>query len=257
MGPKVDLKIDIPAADSKKDETTDVLPKLPRITSKLYWGCSETIPAGQPLVSSSSEIPESANNANNGKKEDENTEPDKSYAYWPGTGSKSIPDGASAAGKYKLNTNYCGETEVTLSPEQDFLPPIKLIEPAKADLNKAIRLKWKEVKNARGYLLMAYGGNEKESITWTSSADPNAPASIQYRAISEKQMADYIKKGIILPPNTTTCVIPEGIFKNSDSVMLSFTAFGADSIQDKDGIQTQVVVRSNASILLGGMDIEE
>lgn len=61
-----------------------------------------------------------------------------------------------------------------------------------------------------------------------------------------------------LPADATYCYVPAGIFKGMDSPMLSIVAVGKDKIQTRDGIETQVVVRSIATSMLGagmmGMD---
>jgi hypothetical protein len=131
----------------------------------------------------------------------------------------------------------------------------------KIDLAEPIKLEWKPVPHATGYLLTAFAGNDKNTmVTWTSASDPNA-MDVMNRPLSKKEITKYIEDGILLPPDKTTCRIPAGIFKDVGQPMLMVTAFGTDKAQDKDGITTHVIVRSTATVMLAngmeGMDNAE
>ena len=155
-------------------------------------------------------------------------------------------------GIYNLTTNYCGGTTITFDKQQDFLAPIDLVSPGSdVDLAKTIKIDWKSVPNAVAYLLTAFGGNDKLMVTWTSSFDPNPPMDLAFRAISKEQLDKYLEGCVLIPADKTSCCIPVGIFKEVGNAMLTVTAIGVDKIQTKDGIQTNVVVRSNATAMLG------
>lgn len=254
VGSSVKLEIDLSASGAQEGpaaaKPTDSKPAgTPDVVSKSYWGCGETVLPGQPEVKSAS----TATPAQATKPEAQGSSalPDASSAYWPGFDAKPIESDASAAGKYTLTTNYCGGASVTLDKEQDFLGPIDLIGLDKqADLDKPIKIEWKSVPNALAYLINAYGGNRKESIMWTSSAEPNPAPDIEYSAIARQDLDKLIEKKVVLPANATSCIIPAKIFKGSDSVMLTLIAIGSDKSQEKDGVQTRVVVRSSAGVPL-------
>lgn len=266
LGPKVDLTIDLPrpAKESepikpgKEEQGEKVEFKI-----KTYWGCSETVPPGQPKVIDSKDMTAAMKGNMVKSKEFKATmnrmiaNADGSHAYWPGQKAKPIEKEATAPGSYELTTNYCGGTSIVFDKPQDFLAPIDLISPgSKIDLAKAIRVEWKPVPNALAYHLTAFSGDENELITWTSSLDPNSAPDLVSRALSKTELDTLLKNGVVIPAEKTFCYIPKGIFEATKSPMLMLTAIGADKLQDKDGIATQVVVRSTATAMLGSMGVD-
>jgi len=211
---------------------------------KTYWGSANEIPQGQPRVSMSNEAATAATS---------DKLPGASYAYWSPELAKPLEEDAAASGTYKLTTNYCGGTSVTLEPDQDFLAPIDLVGIAKkADLGKPIKITWKTVPRALAYLVTATGGSALESISWTSSADPDAARGIEDRPLTRAEIASCVEKKVLLAPHTVTCTIPAAVFKGSKSVFVNVTAFGPDKVQVADGVETRVIVRSTAGIPVFG-----
>lgn len=262
LGPKVNLVIDLPG----EEMDIPALPgeegeyETPEFKIKYYWMCAETVPAGQPRVLDTEkmmeETPGMKAQMEKAMKNARDTMEEGSYAYWP-DGENPIKDKSHhAPGAYKLTTNYCGGTDITLDKPQDFLAPIDLTSPGKKiDLTKTIQVEWKAVPNALAYILSAFGSKDKEMIIWTSSGDPNITADYASQLVTPDEVKKLIEKGILLPPTKTSCRIPAGIFKDCQAPMLSVTAIGTDKVQNKDGITTKVTVRSTATVMLaGGMD---
>ncbi|MEN6356001.1 MAG: hypothetical protein ABFD83_02825 [Armatimonadota bacterium] len=266
LGPKVDLQIDLPEKSasetfSTKDEQGG---KSGDMTIKAYWGCGQTIADGQPKILDTKSMGVAAQKM---MKPDKMTasrilDENNTHAYWPHGDFKGIDNEAAAPGEYDLTTNFCGNTTVKLKDSQDFLAAIEITEPGKkgADVANAIPIKWKSVPNAKAYLLMAFASSNSEMVTWTSSSSPDIPMDLQFKAIKKSDLDDYIEKGILLPGDATSCCIPAGIFRGQENPMLTIVAFGADKIQDRDDIVTNVVIRSTACMTLGAamqMDDEE
>ena len=110
----------------------------------------------------------------------------------------------------------------------------------------------------KAFLLTAFASKDNEMVIWTSSSSPDVPMDLQYKAIKKADLDSYIGKGILLPGDATSCCIPAGIFKGMQSPMLMITAFGSDKVQEKSGIETNVIIRSTASMTLGeGMQIDD
>lgn len=218
------------------------------VITRSYWGCGETVQEGQPRVTAPDQKPAAEPGAT-----DRFALPETSLAYWPDLSAKPLAADAAAAGAYALRSDYAGSASVTLAPEQNFLATLQLSGVRnKNDLSKPIKVSWKPVPNAVAYIAEAYGGSPKESIQWTSSADPSASAGITERPITRDEAAKLIETKVLLPANATTCIIPAGIFKGSRSVFLTVTAIGADTVQTKDGVETRVLVRSVVSAPLAG-----
>lgn len=209
-----------------------------KVTSKTYWGSSNAVIWGQPKVEEIIVTPPARDRI-------------ASYAYWPAGNNDEKVAGASArvAGKYTLTTNYCEQAAITLTDAQNYLAPINLLGLSdKIDLEKPIKVKWTPVARAVGYVVTAFGGNAKESITWTSSSKPEVALDITNSPVGKENLDGYIKDKVLLPPYLSVCTIPAGIFKGSASVMITVTAVGTDIIQQGQDIDTQVLVRSIASV---------
>ncbi len=243
IGPKATLKVDLTQPPTESQPPIKADASAVKLMLKSYWGSHKEVPEDQPKVTQIT-----SGLAASGQDSELTDYPRNSYAYWPGFDDKVVGKDSVAPGTYKLTTNYVNGTSVTLGSDQDFLAPIELLGlKKKLDLDKPINIKWKSIPNALGYVLHAFGGNEKATITWTSSARPDNVTAIDLRPVSRKELTQLLKKKRLLPPDATSCTIPAGIFKGSDSVMLTMTALGRDTIQRKDGIETQVIVRSTVS----------
>lgn len=241
-GKSLDLQIDLTPAP--KPSTT---PTESKLSLYEYWGSSREVATSQPKVGRP-------------KSPDSETTPGiptTSFASWPGMDSPAIADAAATPGDYSLKTDYCGSTAFTLTSEQDFLAPVNITSAAsEPDLDKPIVIKWRPVPNAVGYLIKAFGGQGTKTVTWTSAAKPELADGIEYRPIGKDELDKFIQSGVLVPSYAITATIPAGIFKGSPSVMLVMTAFGRDLTQVKDGIDTQVIVRSTASFPLHSTPIK-
>lgn len=238
------VKLQIVPGTTVNASDDEAAPKPPAgFKAMTYWGTGEAIAEGQPKITGADQAPETVTYPNY-----------TTYGQWPGTGpaieGKEITADSHAPGVYNLSS-FCGDTSVEVTPEQDFLAPVELNKfYQQADLEKPIKIEWKAVPNAVGYLLTAYGGNQQASITWTSSAQPNPPTQIEYMPIKEADLKQYLDNKVLLPADTTSVTIPAGVFKGSDSVFLTIVAVGKDRIVEKDDIETQVMVRSTACVPL-------
>lgn len=233
-GKTLSLQID-PAGLSVTEDSAPA-----KATVAEYWGNVREVSSNQPKVGPPKKAAEQAAGI-----------PTRSYASWPTMSSKPLKSDAATPGNYTLTTDYCGSTSITLTDDQAFLAPVTITSAdGEPDLTKAIVVRWRPVANAVGYLLRAFGGRGDQTVTWTSSADPKAAESIEYRPLSKEEADKFTKDGVLLPSYFVSANIPAGIFKDSPSVMLVLTAFGKDLTQVKDGIETQVIVRSTASLPL-------
>lgn len=209
-----------------------------KIVSKTYWGTGEQIPWGQPKRE---EVAVGAEGAR------------LSYAHWPIGYNKEKVAGPTSkpAGKYTLTSNYCGGTSVAVDADQVYLEPINLLGlKGKIDPAKPVVVKWTRVPGAVGYVVNAFGGNQKETIAWTSGSDPAIALEIENTPITKENVESYIQKKIMMPPDTTVCTIPADVFKGTNNAVVIVTAVGADKVHPGDDMDTYVLVRSVASVPL-------
>ena len=135
---------------------------------------------------------------------------------------------ARAAGEYRLITSFVPDLNFNVGTEQQFLPPLQLsLGSPPSDWSKPLRLNWLPVEGARGYRVRAIGRRFK-------STDPKArivlwSATSLARLQSEVPVMDVenaLKKGEILPSDTTNCTIPAGIFKDVGEITFILEAIG-------------------------------
>lgn len=242
VGTSVDLQVDLNGVPKPSQAPADS-----KLSLYQYWGIGRDVAADQPKVGHAKKL--NSETASSG--------PTKTYASWPGMDSPAIADAAVTPGDYALKTDFCGSTAFTLAPDQDFLAPVNITNATgEPDLNKPIVINWRPVPNAVGYLLRAFGGDGAKTVTWTSASQPDLADGLEYRPIAKDELDKLVQSRVLLPSYEISATIPAGIFKGSTSVMLVMTAFGKDTIQSKDGIDTQVVIRSTASFPLHSTPLE-
>ena len=140
-------------------------------------------------------------------------------------------DGAPGNGDYVLNTG-----NLTM-PLPGFLRPIKVTRPASImdiDPAKAIELVWEADTLARGYIVHARGmvmeGQKlKEMILWVST-ESTPPERVREGYEVATTVADDVRHRILLPPGSTRCVIPGGLFGEVNMLMITVTAVGDDYV---------------------------
>lgn len=208
----------VPPADAKGTltvpETLGIGPVIPltiqtqkgmTATKRLYyWGCTATVPKGQPEV------------RDNGWKMKDQWWTVNSTGMADATKMMGLTAESKVPGKYVMETNYTGSMSLTMTDTQQFLPPLKVVEPAgdKADTSQAIPVKWEKVPGAGGYLVMAVGKNDKgEDVTWESA----------YNAVIWQRMGvtKALEKGLLKGPDSLSCTIPAGIFKGQVSIIVT------------------------------------
>jgi hypothetical protein len=216
--------------------TSDAIPEAAKIIN--YWGSGTAISDGQPLLGMTK-----------GVTLELQALPKGSRAYWPDLSRRNPPEPKSAAGKYKLYTNYCGNAFFTIPPTQDFLPPVDLTDiPANPNLGQPIKLSWQPVPGAVAYFIIAQGGNANESITWSSSTTSDYPDGLDVQALNPAEMDAMIKRGVLMSDKQTACNIPAGVFNGSSTVIITMLALGRDRIENIGGIEVRILRRSLLSI---------
>lgn len=166
-----------------------------------------------------------------------------------------LPDNVVGSGDYTLNTG--GQATMT-----GYLAPLKVTMPANVDPSAGILVKWESVPNARGYLLSATGmemtGGEGQATKMTTtswfSTLVKPPLRIRSGYQQETTIADDLKNGILLPADTTSCLIPAGIFDDVMFLNLRLEAVGNDFYSKERNITTFGTIRSQwQSMLMLGM----
>ncbi len=99
-------------------------------------------------------------------------------------------------------------------------------DPVRKTAGGAYAVKWKLVPTATGYFATAtgQGENQNDMVTWSSS-EVQEMGQVLMDYIAPAEVARLIREKVVMPPQTTECTVPAGIFK-SDASMLNFIAYG-------------------------------
>lgn len=198
----------------------------PRGRMLIYWGCGETLRAGQPVVIDFAGLAEGKSPPNLVSRRialPAGPAPGRSRTYgdWPNAEQpRPVPADASLRGEHLVKGNYSPEIRFLL--ERDFLARVELT----ANGN---RLRWNEIAGATGYFATLMGAqNENEIVFWSSSeVQEMGGALMDYLPPSE--VARLLREKVVLPPQVVECTVPGEVVKKAGTPMLSFIAYGEEA----------------------------
>ncbi|HEY3417404.1 MAG TPA: hypothetical protein VGM23_11025 [Armatimonadota bacterium] len=262
LGPLLNLDLYRPTAESGEVDKNFDPDNTPNFTIKLYWGSSATVKAGQPIIirwtdmseAQKAEMREEARRAQ--QKGSYFYKPNWTTGYWPTEKQKgAIPQGAALPGKYALTTNYTGNVTLDVPAGVNFLAPITLNAPklsAKIPLDKAIDFQWTPVPGVLGSYARIFGMiGQNTLIIWVSSESrPELAEDWDYM-----QMADVranVQKNIFMAPNRGEVIVPAGIFKDCDAVMMNMVGYGPGAALDQAQPLPRMQTKTTLQVMLGG-----
>jgi len=242
----------------------------PKGKISIYWGCGETVRAGQPrtLDVATASMEDYAKFFVMRGKTNKGARWQPGNPAWPNKiDDRKVPDTASLIGQHQfVGSGIPDSFKVNLGAPQDLMPAIELQQTKKEG---AVALQWKSIPHARGYFLSVMGGqatsgDNGEMIVWASSELPDFGFGLMdYQ--SNQDIDKWIKEQVILPANATQCAVPKGIFGENGAGMLRMIAYGSDAyfaypprpedpkIAWEPEWQTKVRVKSIYGSMLGGM----
>lgn len=260
LGPTLPLEILRPA-ERRRQNLNVPEPPGGRVDMEIrhYWGCAETVPAGQPRVMRIAEASpaQRALYERLQRRQAALERPDWTEAVWPNQrneGPPAIAPDASIRGDHTLRTNYAGEARFTVTPPVDFLEPVTFTSPdarRPIDLKRAIPLAWRRVANALGYQLLAVGMRGRNTLILWTAAPPEQHLAIQEEFPETAVVREAVAKGALLRPETTACSVPAGIFDGCEPVMVLLTAFGPGQAFEGSGPAVRVQTRSLGQLTIG------
>jgi hypothetical protein len=235
LAPTLQLKV-LPQAKpvpEKYDDSVDEAPEQPKGTIKLYWGCGAAIRPGQPKVVDfqTGTVGQMAEIFKGRRATQRGTHSAPGRPVWPNlTDKRLLPAGASLVGAHAFSGEGVPESfKFNLPQAQDIMPPIALKQ---AQADGVTQLTWQALPTARAYFIAAMGGKGDESggaemTIWTSSELPDSGFGlVEYQ--TNKSVDQWLKDKVLLPPTTTRCDIPKGIFGEGTGGMLRMIAYGTE-----------------------------
>ena len=232
------LPLVIPLREKARKEEYEKAPEerveKPKARMLIYWGCSETVGKGQPRVIDTEKMgPAEFGKALTGHMPSPQYPPSPRsgmiYAEWPNKESSiEVPKDSSLQGSQFVHGNYLPDIKFSIDQMHDFMAPVKFTS-VKGELTESIRFSWKDIPTAIGYFATAMGHNEKtgETIIWSSSELPD-PGFGLMNYLPSTDVRKFIKEKVVMNPDTTSCSIPKGIFRDAGGGMIQFIAYGED-----------------------------
>ncbi len=202
----------------------------------IYWGCGENVRAGQPKVIDLAR----GNPADWGSAFAGRYSPDRgarvgpAYALYPNERNRvNLSRDSSLVGSHEvLGDGVPASFKFSLGPGQDVMPAIDL--QTHGGLKDSITANWGNVTNARAYYLHAMGQlGDNDMVMWSSSETGDTGMGL-FDYLANATIDRWLKDKVLLPPSTTSCAIPRGIFtatdgKPSQGAMLRMMAYGGES----------------------------
>ncbi len=218
-----------PAPTREHDEEREFEPPKGRML--IYWGCGETVRAGQPVIIDFANLsPQEAGRAfrSRGISRPRGPAPgrNRTYGNWPNQdNSRPVPPEGTLRGDHVISGNYSPEIRFAVGDRHDFMDAVAF-DPVQKTAGGAFAVKWKPVPTATGYFAtaMGQGDTQNDFVTWSSS-DVQEMGQVLMDYIAPAEVDRLIREKVVLPPQTTDCTVPTGIFKG-DSAMLNFIAYG-------------------------------
>ncbi len=200
----------------------------------IYWGCGEHA-AAAPIVIDFSKIGPGMPMphmpfvlANGGRPPSAGRF--ATYGEWPNARTRiTVPPDGSLAGPHAVQGNYSPDIHFTLSPSQDFLPPLRL-GPIAETPGGGKRVSWSPVAGATGYFAWMFGASDRGEtvVMWSSGAEANMMGALT-DYLPQSEVRRLIAQRVVMPPQTTECVVPSEVVKASPFGMLSMIAYGEEA----------------------------
>ncbi len=222
-----------PAAQPGRD-TEDTPPEKPKGRILLYWGCGESVRAGQPKVLDfASAKPEDYAQFMRGRASRERgATAAADHAIWPNPQNKQlVPNGATLVGEHQVSgEGIPAGLQFAIQQAQDFMPPMGLS--ASGSGQAATQLRWTAQPNGRAYFLNAMSGTDNKDgstdlVLWSSAESPE-PGWGLMDYLSPANLDKWLADKTLLPANQTQCAIPAGIFAKTEGAMVRGIAYGQE-----------------------------
>ena len=217
------------AAARERDEEPEY--ERPKGRMLIYWGCGESVRPGQPVIIDFASL--NAQDAARAFRSRSISRPrgpapgrSRTYGSWPNQeDSKAIPAAGSLRGEHTISGNYSPEIRFSVGERHDFMDPVAF-EPVRKTPGGAYAVQWKSIPTAIGYFATAMGQGDKQNdlVTWSSS-EVQEMGQVLMDYIPPAEVERLIREKVVMPPQTTECTVPAGVFK-SEAPMLNFIAYG-------------------------------
>lgn len=235
MPPAAKLGKSVLLTTPQLEKAEDVLPQKPKGRLLLYWGCGLNAPKGQPVVIdfaklAAGQMPSGLWTTTILRDWGPSASNSKTFGRWPAEDGKYVKADSSFVGAHRIVSNY--GPEIAFSAAKDFMQPLSVTTRQQA--GGATVLNWSTIPEATGYLAFITGGKMGQNgemgdmVMWTSSSSRQFGGGLS-DWLSPSTVANLIKDKTVMPPTTTSCVVPIEVRQATpDFRMGTLTAFGPE-----------------------------
>ncbi len=241
------LPLTSPEPTPRPQRAPDQMPdqsQQPQGKIMIFWGCGEHAGPGQPITLDFARMtPEQAagvmaqtlRNVTFTRENPPSPTRFATYGEWPNSRSRDnkVPMGGSLVGDHLVRGNYTPDIRFSLTPEQDMLAQIQMTQNAKNPSGSA-GLAWRPVGRSLAYFVTLMGGQEgrggqgSTAVMWTSSnVQMLGWAMPEYLAPGD--IPRLLQQGVLLPPTTTACTIPQEVLRAAPQAMFTTIAYGPET----------------------------
>jgi hypothetical protein len=219
------------AQGTRPDRDPDQTFEQPKGRMLIYWGCGETVRAGQPVVIDfaklgSAESAKLFRSRNINRPQGPGPGRSRTYGEWPNReNTTAVPQQASLVGEHFVAGSYTPEIKFAVDNRHDFMAPVAF-DPIRKSGAGAFQVKWQSIPTAIGYFATAMGqGEQQNDVVMWSSSEVQEMGQVLMDYLPPSEVQRLIREKVVMTPQTTECAVPGGIFKN-EGAMLNFIAYG-------------------------------
>jgi hypothetical protein len=215
-----------PAAPAEREDDVVHEPQRPQGRISLYWGCGDSVRAGQPrVVDFATATPaDLAQVFQSRRATQRGAHSAAGRPHWPNPNDgRALGEAASLVGAHQITGSGIPEGfRFSVPAAQDLMPPLQLQQ---ADQSGAIALTWNAQPNARAFFVMGMSARgQNEMVVWTSSELPDfGMGLVDYQ--TNAAVDRWLKDKVLLPSSATSCTVPRGVFP-AEGAMLRAIAYG-------------------------------
>ena len=216
------------APEPGDDRTEEPRYERPQGRLSLYWGCGDSVRAGQPKVldMASASAADLARFFQSRSATQRGTHAALGRPVWPSPAdARMVPPGASLVGEHGFTGQGVPESfRFQVPAAQDLMPAIELKQ---RDANGATVLEWAALSTARGQFIAVMGARgQNDMVLWTSSEQPDTGFGLMdYQ--TNGAVDRWVKEKVLLAPGVTACTVPAGVF-TGQGAMLRMIAYGSE-----------------------------
>lgn len=205
-----------------------------------FWGCGETVSAGQPVVLDMKSMldgkvpPNLQSFVVNAGPQGPASGRDRSFAQWPNRrDSQAVPAGASLVGEHQVRGNFTPDIRFDVAVGHDFMDGLSLQTATQG--SGALQLRWNAPATAIGYFSTALGfrstGDKSgDMVLWNSSAKRMLGGERLMNFLPPAEVARLQREGVVLPASQTECQVPKAVLEaaGGNLAMVHLNAFGPE-----------------------------